>query len=67
MMTKIYSSSCILSSLSFARHTHFIKHFATTTMTSNDQTSKTKSSDKTSDNLLAKRFHGLEDNIWCEI
>ncbi|CAF1490136.1 unnamed protein product, partial [Rotaria sp. Silwood1] len=31
-----------------------------------DDSSKTKNSDKKSDNLLAKRFIGLEKNIWIE-
>ncbi|CAF3788250.1 unnamed protein product, partial [Rotaria magnacalcarata] len=33
---------------------------------SHDDTLKQKSSDKKSENLLAKRFLGLEKNIWIE-
>jgi hypothetical protein len=65
MTTKISSSSLLSLSHFVARHTYFTKRFVTTTMASSiEESSKTKTSDKKRDNLLAKRFIGLEKNIW---
>ncbi len=65
-MTKKISFSSLLSvSTFFARHTHLTKRTFTATMASSvEESSKTKTPEKKQDNLLAKRYIGLEKNIW---
>lgn len=65
MTAKIISPSFLSLSCFFARHTHLAKRFVTTRMASSGQElTKTENSEKKRDNLLAKRFIGLEKNIW---
>ncbi len=65
MTKKISFSSLRLLSSFFARHTYLTKRSVTTKMaSSNEESSKTKNPDKKRDNLLAKRYIGLEKNIW---
>lgn len=66
MTTKISSSYFLsLSRCFFARHTHLIRRFITTRMASStEDLAKIENSEKKRDNLLAKRFIGLEKNIW---
>ena len=62
MTTKFLSHSL---SPFFVRHIHLIKRSLTTTMsTSVEESSKTKTPDEKKGNLLAKRYIGLEKNIW---
>jgi hypothetical protein len=63
-MTVKLSSALLLLSRFFVGHSHFIKRTVTTTMASSiEESSKTKTPDEKRNNLLAKRFVGLEKNI----
>jgi hypothetical protein len=65
MTNKILFSSLLSLSSFFARRAQLTKRFVTTTMASSiDESTKTKNPDKKRDNLLAKRYIGLEKNIW---
>ncbi|CAF1181889.1 unnamed protein product [Adineta steineri] len=62
MFIKTFSLSC-----RFIRHTHFIKRSIVTTIaTSTEESSKTKKPIEKRNDLLAKRYIGLEKNIWVE-
>ena len=68
MTLKTFSSSLHSLSRLLTRHTYLIKRSVTTTMaSSNEDSSKTKAPPKKQDNLLAKRYIGLEKNIWLGI
>ncbi len=65
MITKTFSFPLLSLSRLFARHRYFIKRSVTTTMSSsNEESSKTKTPAKNREDLLAKRYVGLEKNIW---
>lgn len=65
MLRKLYSSYRFSLSPFSTRHAHLIKRLFTTTMASGQgDVTKTNETDKKSENLLAKRFVGLEKSIW---
>ncbi|UJR30164.1 hypothetical protein I4U23_017704 [Adineta vaga] len=67
MMTRALSTSFLSLSRFLVRHTYFIKRTVTTTMTSSsEEQAKTQIPMEKRDDLLAKRFIGLEKNIWIE-